>query len=300
MSGSIAEALFPQHHNVPPPSRQIVTRAGGLFVNACDETGAESLLIAPLPEDGVRPRSNKIHRHTNSTQYKSRRFPFPAWRTPPLSAAGLRRKEALLITPVGPNKTWAGSENYRYTTRPRRPVVMTPITLRIEVLIQRLAAAGHEMSSNVILAGVLDGPGRETVRRSIERLLLAGRITIESTPGLRRATICATGLSTGWGKFVTTGHAPYSLHPRGSMPPKAVARPDYKPVENAAFRYRVEPQRMVETTPSPMCEYVIETPGKPDCACKEKSVSGYSWCLGHGKLIFSPSWTGERKPPRSN
>jgi hypothetical protein len=175
-------------------------------------------------------------------------------------------------------------------TRAPRAVVLTPITLRIEALIQRMATAGLPMSSNVVIATVLHGPGRETVRRSIERLSSAGRIAVETQPGMRRIRVLSTKTITAWGACVTSGHAPYSLNPRGSVPPPAMNRPDYKPVEHQVFRYRHEPQRMVPTQPAPTCQW-----SHHKIRCDEPSVPRYSWCLEHGLLIF-PGW--KTKPPK--
>jgi hypothetical protein len=207
---------------------------------------------------------------------------------------GLHKSSLPLVTLSPPSAALAVSPSPIVTlprAKPaRRPVALTPITLRIEALIQRLATACHPMSSNVILAGVLNGPGRETVRRSIERLVLAKRITVETKPGMRRVCVCATGQTTDWGVFVTTGHAPFSLNARGTVPVKA-PRPDYQPVEGEVFRHRIAPQKLVETKPAPGCQWTLETGNY----CDAPSVPGYSWCLCHGRIIF-PSW--DRSPPK--
>jgi hypothetical protein len=201
------------------------------------------------------------------------------------------------VVPRGPKRPlWKGPQNGAAVSLPiaplpkaPRPVILTPITLRIEALIGRMAASGQPMSSNVIIADVLSGPGRETVRRSIERLLASGRLVVDTKPGFRRATVVATGQTTDWGAFVTTGHAPFSLNPRGSVPAKP-KRPDYKPDDVTPFRYRITPMRLVETTPATCCQYIFDGPARVQHrTCDAPSVRGHSWCMEHGMAIY-PSW----------
>ena len=170
-------------------------------------------------------------------------------------------------------------------------IILTPIAVRVDRIIIRFANTRRPMPSNAGLADILGGPSRDTVRRSIQRLILASHISVETKPGWRRIKVLATGVETDWGQFQTWGHAPYSRYARGAERPVKPVRLDYMPTATAAFRFRVQPRRLVSTKPAPVCQFITDEPHPAACnatrACGRVSIKGCSWCHEHAIRVFS-------------
>lgn len=130
---------------------------------------------------------------------------------------------------------------------------VTPVMAAVEAVLRRHAAATLDMPTNPVLGQLVGGRGRNTVWRALERLAALDRISIEIRDGKRRIRIMESGLVTGWGPFASNTHAPYSSRPRGAKPAPDPVRLDYKPAEGEAFRYRIEPQKLVHVGPSATC-----------------------------------------------
>jgi len=202
---------------------------------------------------------------------------------------------------------------------PAAPVTthaVTPLMAQVEAIVQRLARSIQPMPGNPELGQLAGGRGRNSVHRALERLAIAGRITVEIKDSRRRVRIIATGAVTAWGPFTRNPHAPYSARARGEATPEVkpeVKRIDYEPVEGEPFRYRVEPQKLVAAGPSPTCCWPLwsndETPAYPAypfCDCPvphDLRQAGFSYCPEHQRISRIPARTrpgNERKSAESS
>jgi hypothetical protein len=167
---------------------------------------------------------------------------------------------------------------------PTRAVVLTPITLRVEMALRRLANANQPMPSNVVIAETVGGVGREAVRQAIGRLVSVHRITVESTPGKRRILVAAIGRATAWGEFTVGAHAPHSARAKGTPKPVVAKRPDWDVEDDEEpIRYRIEPMKLVATRAASTCQWPTWGDGaKPTHVyCDAITVRGKSLCLLH-------------------
>lgn len=182
---------------------------------------------------------------------------------------------------------------------PSRSPVITPLMLQVEKIVQRLANAAHSMPSNPILGEQAGGKGRGVVARALMRLHEAGRLQIEIADGKRRV-VMPSGAVTGWGDFAVGVHRPYSRHAKGVTPDEKPKRLDYKPVADEAFRYRIQPQRLVVTGPAPTCQWPtwadgVKPKGTDSIAglaalfCGMTSIKNSSYCSKHKKDAFEPA-----------
>jgi len=173
-----------------------------------------------------------------------------------------------------------------------RAISLSPVTIRIEWIITQYANACWPMASNAAIVDILHGAGRETVRRSIKRLVLASRISIEIQPGLRRIKVLATGRRTDWGEWRTSVHAPYSRYAHGVEPPAKPVRLNHTP-------FRFQPQPLVPTRPAPVCQFITGEPDPAACntlrICGRISMKGHSWCPEHATQMF-PALKSKIKP----
>ena len=157
---------------------------------------------------------------------------------------------------------------------PKEPSI-TPLMEEVERIIRRHAVASLPMPTNPVLGELAGGRGRSSVSRAVQRLIVIGRLVVESDEKIRRA-VFPDGIKTGWGK-TCKGHAPYCSRPRGTV----VVVPE-PPV---VIRLHAPIIERVKIKPSLECQMPMWGDGeKPThIYCGKPCVPGTSWCADHKK-----------------
>jgi hypothetical protein len=156
---------------------------------------------------------------------------------------------------------------------------ITPLMLRIETVITRLAATRQAMPGFAALAERAAAQGRQSAAKAFDRLVAIGRLAIEARPGERRIVVVISGERTAWAPW-SPGHRPFSAHARGQPPALRPRRPDYRPDGSSQFRYKTEVVALVPTFPARTCQNPRWGWGaRPTHRyCEQPSVHGTSWC----------------------
>jgi hypothetical protein len=171
--------------------------------------------------------------------------------------------------------------------------VVTPLMQMVFDVVKRVAAARSPMPSNIRLGEMLEGRGRQSVAKALNRLAVQRKISMEQSGGQRRVLVIALGHTTGWGDH-RIGHAPYSRTSREEfksrpevIAPRALSLGDgltflgINPAHETAFRAALtRPERGADSARS--CQYMADDAG----VCGDRSMPGKSWCGAHYKIVF--------------
>ena len=183
----------------------------------------------------------------------------------------------------------------RVSAAPKRDgIVVSPLMEEIERILRRLAASRSPMPNNPILGELAGGRRRNSAARALEKLVLAGRITVETMPGQRRV-VFADGRMTGWGES-RPGHKPFCRNARGQQPPPPPPKRE-APVLVDVF---VPREHRPDVPAARQCQWPLWADGeKPNgLYCGQKTLSWkVSWCPEHaggGKKVRACQGSAEK------
>ena len=176
------------------------------------------------------------------------------------------------------------------------PKGITPLMSKVLLIVERSASSRVSMPTNIELGEML-GRGRQSVAKAFDRLVALGRLRVDVKHGYRRVYVVGKGGITGWGEH-RLGHAPFSKNPRGTVAPAPEAAPQrlgrgdgfallgVRVTDEFVYRNAVTP-RSIASSNIRECQYILSE-GNGSCTtyCKQKTMSGKSWCPQHYSIVY--------------